>query len=444
MKKQKRTILSMFILLVILTVLAFINQYHLQKKNNDKEYASEQEGLFEKTIKSSGLDFVSIKETAEFEEVEYTVLSAECMTEVRKDQYYSQRDKIKSEIEFWSKPSDSVVIYPEELTYTYVTVELKNNSDTIKIFQKELMKLCNIEEKKMGKFFVMCDWKTWDKEGNISDWDFMLEPEESRKLEFFYVTFLPSSYHLYFTIDKQSPVPNSFVCLSLDLIQTEKKERDLALLKAKYGTTNYDLVNLQTKGSSILEQYFFDSEEKVGPYMEVEEEIYDSKKYTILNVELIDSYDKIPENFKNREYLQEMTNTYQKKYGFEKEQLQYLFITVRLEQFQNVKETIPVTVSQLMWLYNRKNDNTIWKIGYPDDYEVSEREDGEFIHMEEYQDAKGAVHYVTAAYVIWPDALKDVYLWTNDGPVRDGELNTYASASVREIGGGIHVVLPET
>ena len=36
MKKQKRTILSMFILLVILTVLAFINQYHLQKKNNDK------------------------------------------------------------------------------------------------------------------------------------------------------------------------------------------------------------------------------------------------------------------------------------------------------------------------------------------------------------------------------------------------------------------------
>lgn len=154
MKKQKRTILSMFILLVILTVLAFINQYHLQKKNNDKEYASEQEGLFEKTIKSSGLDFVSIKETAEFEEVEYTVLSAECMTEVRKDQYYSQRDKIKSEIEFWSKPSDSVVIYPEELTYTYVTVELKNNSDTIKIFQKELMKLCNIEEKKWVNFLL--------------------------------------------------------------------------------------------------------------------------------------------------------------------------------------------------------------------------------------------------------------------------------------------------
>lgn len=443
MKRYRKTIFSMLILLVILITLALVSQYRLHSKNNDKDSTFE-EDLYEKFIKSAGLDFAFMEETIEMEEIEYTVLSAEYLTEIREDEYYNQRGKIEPEIEFWSRPSKADVIYSEELTYTYVTVELKNNSDTTKLFEYEKPRLYNIEDEKLGVGFDMCDWKTWDKDGNVSDWDFTLEPKESRKVEFFYVTFLPSSYNLYITFDKPLHQADSYLCISLNIIQTEKKERDLALLKALHGTTNYDLAKKQTEGSVVLERYFFDSDETVGPYQNVVEmgEIYDSKKYTILNVELIDSYDKIPENFKNRSYLQEMTNTYQKNYGFKAEDLQYLFITVRLEQFQDVMETLPVTVSQLMWLYNRKDGNTLWKIGYADDYEVSESEDGEFVHMDTYQDREGAVHYVTAAYVIWPGALQDVYLWTNDGPVRDGESNAYNLESPREQGGGIHVELP--
>lgn len=441
MKKHKKTIISMLVLLLVLFVLIIVNK---QKKNSGSGDTSELEDMIQR-INSSGLDFVSMGDTAAMEDIDYTILSAECQPELQdNDGYYSQRGKIEPEIEFWSDPENLVVIYKEELTYTYVTVELKNNSDSTKVYQNTDLRLYNIKEKKVEEFFDLCDWRTWDEKGEEIEWDFMLEPEETVKLELFYVTFLPSSYDLYLGITKPIANGKSYLCLSLNLLQTEKKERDLALLRAQYGTTNYDIASAQEEGSVILDKYFYESGETVGPFVKVEEmaEIYDSKKYTILDVDLIDDYDKIPESFKKRVYLQEMTKTYQERYNFTEQDLQYLFVTARLEQFQNIEETIPVTVSQAMWLYNKREDNTIWKIGYPDDYEVSDSENAEAVHMDTYEDSEGDVHYITAAYIIWPGILQDVYLWTADGAVREGDSNSYAKESIREQGGGIHVELP--
>lgn len=110
-----------------------------------------------------------------------------------------------------------------------------------------------------------------------------------------------------------------------------------------------------------------------------------------------------------------MTKVYKERYGFTEEQLQYLVLTVRLEQLQNVEEFWTVTTSQIMWLYNRKGTGKIFPIGYPDDYEVSDSETECYEHLDTYPDQTNDVHYVRAVYVIWPEALEDVYLWTNEG-----------------------------
>ena len=73
---------------------------------------------------------------------------------------------------------------------------------------------------------------------------------------------------------------------------------------------------------------------------------------------------------------------------------------------------------------------------------MSDQEENAYVHMDTYQDGTGDVHYIRAAYIIWPGALEDVYLWTHDGCLRAGRDNSYASdkgGASQELGGGIHV-----
>ncbi|MDY5577736.1 MAG: hypothetical protein SPF70_09780 [Lachnospiraceae bacterium] len=440
MRKNKKTIISCLVLLLTVVVLTLVNGYQ-EHQNTGKNLLQDNVG---KNIVENGISYISLGKEVTMEGIDYIVESAEMQQEFSdEDGYYTQRGKLEPEIEFWTSPTRSEVIYEPELTYTRLTVRLQNHSGKPKAYQNMDLRIYNVENKNMGEFFDLCDFRAWNADGQEIEWEFVVEDGESITLELLYVTFLPSSYDLYLVIPKSEDNGNSKLCLSLNLVQPEKRERDLAKLKT-YGDTNYDLVNLTSEGSVIPEQYFFGSDKTVGQMIEVAEmgEIYDSKKYTLLHTEIFEEYEELPESFRNRDYLKDMRSVYEERYGFAEEDLRYLVLTVKLEQYQNIQETIPVTVSQTMWLYNRKKENLIWPIGYPDDYEVSDQEENAYVHMDTYQDGTGDVHYIRAAYIIWPGALEDVYLWTHDGCLRAGRDNSYASdkgGASQELGGGIHV-----
>lgn len=436
MRRNYKTFFFFLVLLLAVAALAGINRY--QEWQNESQ---EKEGI--KNAAERGDTYVALGEKITMENIDYILESAELQPEVPdEDGYYAQRGKVQPEIEFWTSPARSEIIYEQELTYTRLRVKIQNHSGKTKTYPKTDLRIYNVEEKTLGEFFDFCDFRAWNADGEEMEWNYSLEDGGCVTLEFLYVTFLPSSYDLYLVIPKEEGSGESSLFLSLNLVQPQKKERDLAMIKT-YGNTNYDLMNLSS-GSVIPEQYFFDSDETVGRMTEVPEmgEIYDSKKYTLLQADVFEEYEELPESFRNRDYLKEMRAVYEERYGFTEEDLRYLVLTVKLEQFQNIQETIPVTVSQAMWLYNRKEETFICPIGYPDDYEVAESEEDTYVHVDTYQDGTGDVHYIRAAYIIWPGALEDVYLWTHDGCLKEGEENIYATAksgALRDLGGGIHV-----
>lgn len=397
---------------------------------------------------STGITYVDYQQPAVLDGVNYDILSVEMSDEFVDDEnYYTDRGTLEKEIAFWTNPTKSVVIYQQELSYVKVNLELTNTTTQDVLYEQTDFRIYNIKNRKTKEFFDFFDYRAWDLDGNETEWDFVLEAGKTVRLEFVYVTFLPSSYELYLGMPKAARNQKSYLYLSLNQIQTEKRERDLAKLKT-YGSTNYDLAMAST-GSDVMEKYFFEADETVGRYINVVEtgEIYDSKQYTIVEVALEDSYENLPETFRQRDYISEMTKVYKERYGFTEEQLQYLVLTVRLEQLQNVEEFWTVTTSQIMWLYNRKETGKIFPIGYPDDYEVSDSETEGYEHLDTYPDQTNDVHYVRAVYVIWPEALEDVYLWTSEGCVVEGYENSYSAyasekgGADREIGGGIHVPL---
>lgn len=438
---SKRTIVTCLGIFCLFSLLLIISKGKLMKKAN---LDTENEQIQDNQISQTGVTYRDYQKSAVMDGISYKILSADMKEELVEEDnnnYYMERGKVEKEVDYWTKPTNSEVIYRQELTYVTVNLQIKNESSEQKIFQDSDFRIYNIENEKMEEFFDFCDYRVKVDDGNEMDWDFVLDSRECILLEFVYVTFLPSSYNLYFVMPKQINNGNSYLCLSLQLIQMEKRERDLAKLK-QYGSSNYDIASASEE-SNVLKRYFYESDQTVGPFAEVKEmgEIYDSKKYTIIEAKLENNYDKLPESFKQREYISEMKKVYQQRYGFEESGLQYLVLTVKLEQFQNIQKTIPIKPSQILWIYNRTAENRIVPVGYPDDYEVSDEVEGGYEHIDTYEDGTNDIHYIRAVYIIWPGALQDIYLWTNNGCIREGNENSYAkeNAAGREMGGGIHV-----
>lgn len=398
----------------------------------------------------------------------YTVEQAE-LTDTLEDAdgYYESRGAVQEEVEFLTS-YDGCVMYEDEFRYITIRMKVENAGSADEGLLKQTMCGCNVrEDNAVFPGSDIADWRCWAEDGTEVKCtsDVLIPAGETYELELVLVMTPVGiyDYHLAVSGDSWASWSNLYFNLGLALHETDgfffitdesaestSEQRDLAQLKVEH-ITNKELADSQKEGSVVVEQYFHDSSEVFGEISEVDwgdgdVEIYCSWLCNVKDVQLADSIEELPESFQNRTYLKDMTAVYMDKFGYQQEELQYLMVTMELEQQIDVEEVIPIdNVSQLMQLYNRDSNNCLWRIGYPDDYEISGWDTDGAEHVDNILTGNKKVHTMTAVYVVWPGALKDVYLWSPfAGFLQEGEDCGYSKVywNTDETDGGVRLEIP--
>lgn len=388
------------------------------------------------------------------------------------DGYYQQRGLVQEDVEFrvdWN----GYVLYEDELRYLTITVNVENKESEDKAQLKTMLACCNIrEDNACLQGASIADWRCWNEDGEeVECKDKISIPAGSTyTIELVMLIYPAEIYDYYLAISSNNGWASwSNIYLNLDLALhetdgfyfiTDKEAestlelRDLANLKVSH-ITNKEMAESQKEGTLVLERYFHEPSETIGEIAEVDWgdglggiEIYCSWLSNVKDVQLKNTIQELPESFQNRTYLQDMTKVYMEKFGYEESELKYLMITIEMEQQMDVEEVLLIdNVAQLMWLYNRDSENRLWRIGYPDDYELQGWDTDGAEHKDHVLVRNKDVYTMTGVYVIWPDALQNVYLWEPGGPacLPEGEKSTYDEVQFNTDAtqGGVKIEIPE-
>jgi hypothetical protein len=480
MKKHLKSFGVIAFMLLLCVLLSFINRKKTEQQQ-EKTQQEDMQNLFipnptpDKNVQiqgytSSEQQFVYPSQmyekgkTGTQEGVEYTIKEVTLQDSIEdSDGYYAEREKLKAAIDS-NTSMTRYVVYEDELRYLTIVMNVHNTCSEQKTITTDYFSSGNIREDCAASFGGHpADWRIWDIKGDeqVCNNKLTMDANAAYTIECIFVIQPAKVYDYYLAVSAEAWSVQTCIYLNLDLTLHEtdgftfivdenakstEELRDLAQLKIDH-ITNKELAESQQEGSLILEKYFHNASDTFGRIISMDGEndsqieIYDSKICTLDNVILVNSYEELPESFQSRNYLRDMADAYIKKFGYEESELQYLLITITIEQKENIEKYLQITdVSQLMWLYNRDENNCLWKIGYPDDYEVKGDDGKAAEHIDSYIDSENAVHTITAAYVIWPGALQDVYLWQpGNGDLVEGTDNTFSKEGLNDTAGGVKI-----
>ncbi len=472
---MKKTVITCVCIAAIFAALAGLNYVKEQSSSKSKK---EQTGQIIEPAKAktgddvvilgrtpSGAEYIrddqkiSYQEVGDQEEITYQVRSVELTEEFSdEDGYYEKRGKLEEAREDYRQSTLNKLMFEEEFRYLRVRVSVENKGTGEKILKKNTYNLFNVREDNMiAQSSGVDDFRCVDSDGKdvktAGDYA-VLAAGEKAEMEMVFLIEPANVYHLYLRIDEKDVSTQTGIFLDLnlyeketdgDLFVTEREEssvlesRDLATLKLR-NLTNKDIAESLKQGTEVAEVYFHEKGDTIETKNGDNGEIFDTRMCTVTAVSVADRYDDIPASFAGRNYLKDMTQIYCEKYGYQASELKYLFLTVELEQKQNTEEYYQEILPASFWIYRREG-NRVYVVGYPDDYEIISEGETAGQHKDYYRDHQNEKHTFTVAYILWPEVMDNLYLWSpgSNSPLLEGSQSFYSMDMGETADGGVKI-----
>jgi|GEM_PF-3122851 len=455
---MKKTMIFFGTAIMIICILLFI-QVRQDKEKTDELVSTDaiiSNNIEVKGYKDNETRYINEKHFHDFDKevtvgkLIFQVKEAQLKNEFSDDmEYYTKRGRVEYCKGWLTDLGNSLIIYEEELRYLYLTYTIENSTNDTQVLYLSKMSCVNRREDNSV-------WQTGDL-GDIritditttnhiaEDFDtesdiIVIKPNAKLEIEMIVLISPASIYDLYMVIRDETETNNEYISLNQKLGETDgnifvddekvstASLRDLAQLKINH-TMNYDYFLKQEQGTVCREQYFFETDDTVGKPNEqkLQECIGESYTYHIEEAVIVNNLDELAENYKYRGYLQQMTDVCINKYGYKKAEIRYLQLTVTLKQLGDMYPSFSLRIPTSLWLYNRAANNKLWRLGYPDDYEIvtSTNPEQQLGHVDTINIKPDEEIVISATYVILSDTLYDVYLWNFQGAVPEGEGSVY-------------------
>ena len=346
--------------------------------------------------------------------------------------------------------------FRDEIRYLYVDFTLTNKDDkggSLRL--DERFRHANVNDTEVsvwhdyGYFFRITDGQIkYMPDDGWGGTYIKLEAGEKVNLRVIYMVLPCWLYNEHFTTDYDNA---SYVDLNLGVYETgyltfyvgdapyDYDKRDKKRAKIRNKVTSLDNVEEQEEGCKVHDSFLFDIGDVVGtPYYQAPGESIPNMQMEIYEAVLYDDISELPERFGENGYLSDMTDVYVEKSGGSTEDYRYLYVKVKMKQLCNLFEVVWST-EQCMWIYNRDEDGYMWQFGYPDDYYIlsATNEKQNLGNYSEPYTNEGDELVVEAAYVIPPDMVYDLYLFTACDDIIDSSETHYADGTKDKIYGFI-------
>jgi len=448
MKKNLIFIASIVCVFAILLVIKLSIDSEDEKKNDDiyeqataknvevKGYKGE---VYNDVTYGKEEKFYGFQEVVEFNSFSIKIESAELKEKLNAED--ENNETLISAIES-DAVKDIALVFEEELRYLYITYEMTNLSDENQNYEFAYMQINSRREDNAlgaGATIRLVQILDTGKENQLTTDSFgndilCFNPHETINFQMIATVIPAEVYDLYLaTSNRGGKYDENYLSLDIRLYETDgfmfiddeisdNQKRNLKELKINKKYTNYSFFDEQEEGFQCLDQYLYGLTDTVGfPLEHIKGEVEPGIEMQVLDVNLYEEINQLSEDFQKDTYLERMTALYCEELTCEEEAIRYLYVKVKMTQLGNTYEKISTYIPQQLWIYNRDDNGSLWRLGYPDDYRIISSTNKEQLlggyHLV-YTEPKEEL-VVEAVYVIPPNMLYNVYLFTCNGVISD-------------------------
>jgi len=475
---KKKNIIFVVAIILICLVLKGYDMYKDNKniKEQNKELASKDKELADDPYKLFGNDpcaetdympdamigigdsvqyrYDKNEECTKFGEMELKVNSAELLDAPKTADLECEEliDEIKG-----STRKELLYRFEEELRYLYVNFTIKNIGHDTREIEMGIFHLTDSNQfGKADGSSISFDVVKVIENGNatvIEEIPFVgkkmkFEAGKEYNIECIQIMCPGEVYDLYMTTNyNDKNYPNDQVAVKLDIalyetiecdptdgVVSEFQKRDLKQLRINAGYTNYSYFEDQVEEYEFSDNHFYEFGATVGKPLEQDAgEVIPGTEMTVLEAELVNDRDNLPERFKDSKYIDGVLDTYMEQLSYDRDEYRYVYVKAKFKELGNLG--IPTMLSNCLWLYNRDDENNLWVFGCADDYYIeSSTNKKQTIEYQQILMEQGEEIVVEAVYVVVPDTVYDLYIYNyNNGLIFSGDTSdsdTYGAISL--------------